>query len=362
MFDIDTNSSRGRYLLDGIAVTDLYSAWYMLLTMNPNQPLVDPILAKIYFSEYGVNTDGLSDESVMAMATVYDAKIRSYYRRCVVQRLVDIIDRFGKICYDPRLPHRITLPAAARPHFEGIVHSQEPAVINEHDKIIHLVDGFVSALTANQAFNVQYNRGGTLQAEADEGFQVDCEDFATYVEMIRKAVIGLYRPSGTLDEAHEDWGTKYRRVASYIKALVYMALHDTTYLGHYHSWVAVRDGAKDTTAFLYGSPYLHLDNPDRLFQLATRFMMDYYDLEKLCTAIREAVHPYGGLAMRHAICLPHNTNAKLDLKKIPGSSKTTTFKFLCCQEYIERLDEKLRNMSASRTQPDGAQMGSDEPC
>ena len=364
MFDFDSSSlNRSRWLLDGIAIVDIYAAWYMLLSINPNLPKVDPILAKIYFSEYGVNTDGLTDTAVMTMATEYDSKIRVFYRKCIVQRLVDIIERFAKICYDPRLPHRITLPVVTRPHFEGIVRSQEPAVINENDKIIHLVDGFVSSLTANQAYNVQYNRNGTLHGEADQGFQVDCEDFATYVEMIRKAVVGLYRPSGTLDEAHEDWGTKYRRVASYIKALVYMALHDVTYLNHHENWVRPQDGLKDTTAYLYGSPFLHLDNPDRIFQLATRFMMDYYDLEKLCTAVRGAVQPYGGLAMRHAVCLLHNTNAKLDLKKIPGSRDTVSFKFLCCQEYIERLDEKLRNMAASRTQPDGAQIGaSDEPC
>ena len=135
MFDFDSSSlNRSRWLLDGIAIVDIYAAWYMLLSINPNLPKVDPILAKIYFSEYGVNTDGLTDTAVMTMATEYDSKIRVFYRKCIVQRLVDIIERFAKICYDPRLPHRITLPVVTRPHFEGIVRSQEPAVIIERRK------------------------------------------------------------------------------------------------------------------------------------------------------------------------------------------------------------------------------------
>ena len=106
MFDFDSSSlNRSRWLLDGIAIVDIYAAWYMLLSINPNLPKVDPILAKIYFSEYGVNTDGLTDTAVMTMATEYDSKIRVFYRKCIVQRLVDIIERFAKICYDPRLPH-----------------------------------------------------------------------------------------------------------------------------------------------------------------------------------------------------------------------------------------------------------------
>jgi hypothetical protein len=68
MFDLDSSSlNRSRWLLDGIAVVDIYAAWYMLLSINPNLPKVDPILAKIYFSEYGVNTDGLSDTAVMTI-------------------------------------------------------------------------------------------------------------------------------------------------------------------------------------------------------------------------------------------------------------------------------------------------------
>lgn len=358
MFDLDlAKVCKSNYMLADVAIVDIYAAWYMLLKLNPKLPLVDETLARIYFGEYGVNLEGLSTKTVMAMATEYQSKIRFFYQRCLVQRLTDIVDRFGKICYDPRLEHHITLPAAAKPHFEGIVRTFNPGVVNENEKVIHLADGLVGSLTVNQAYNATSARNGIVYGEPDSGFVVSCRDFATYAEMVRKAVANLYRPSGGLNETHEDWGTKFRRIVNYIKVLVYMALHDVTFINHHEIWVRETIHSRD---FLYGCPFIVMDSPEMLFKLAVQYMYTSYNLARVSKAVKNAVEPYGGIAMRHAMCLLHKTNAKLDLTDVPGSRETETFRFLCCQEFIERSDEKLKGATPDNVVPDEADIEGSE--
>jgi len=333
-----------------IALTNLFSAWYMLNCLKREIPLIDPILARIYFSEYGIETADLTDKDISEMAKVYSPAIAAFFMRCQIQRCENIIDRFGKVGYDNRLPHAITLPLQCKQFFLELLNlNSSNNIENVSTKETQCLDSLRDAMIVNNTITASKVVGwdGGYKAKNDSEYQITPDQFALYTDIIHNAVVDLYRPLKALDETYEDWGTKFRRIIDYIKTLVFMVTRDAIMSEDWlSSYQATSDSITNPLAILK-APFVDLGFNNEIFTRATRAVQRAYG-RNLVPAVESAVAPYSSLKLEHAICLFHNSNAKLDTSKMPQNNNTETFKFLCCQEYIVNLDLKIRKEMVSQ--------------
>jgi len=324
-----------------VAKINLYAAWYMLTKLDPDYPLLDATFARIYFTEYGINVVGLTDENVMTMANEYRNAIRNWYRMCITQRLCEAIDRFSAICKDGNLEHHLTLPVECGKFFREILElANTSRITNMHTKETQCLDSLISTMIVNTTYQVNSRFLGSIHGTFPSESSLTADEFSSYTDIIRRAVCNLYRPSTGLEETHEDWGTKFRKVCNYVKSLAFIALRDKTFVGQRHLYR--EDYPPEKEAFLFGGPYLAVADTERLYDLATEEIMSNWENAPLARSIQDMVAPYGSLDIRHAICLLHNTNAELDMRKSHDVRTSAAFKFLCCQEYVYQLDEKAK--------------------
>ena len=113
--------NKGSYDLFHVALINLYAAWYMLLNLKTTLPNIDVTMAKIYFTEHGINIQGLTDKQIAEMAKEYNKNIIRFFIKCEVQRCENLIDRFGKCGCDPRLPHDMTLPLQCKQFYLELI-------------------------------------------------------------------------------------------------------------------------------------------------------------------------------------------------------------------------------------------------
>jgi len=352
MFDLNfAKIDRYSFEMKYIALTNLFAAWYMLNCLKLSDPLVDTTLARIYFSEYGIETADLSNKDVAEMAKEYSPSVIKFFRKCQIQRCENIIDRFGKIGYDNRLPHAITLPLQCKEFFlELLALNANNTTENITTKETQCMDSLRDAMIVNNTMSVtgRGEWGNWMGNKLDGEYKITPDQFATYTDIIHNAVIDLYRPLNALDETFEDWGTKFRRVIDYIKTLVFMVTRDVAFNSEYFSYQMAREEDIVNPLAVLKAPFVNLGFGSSLFEHAKNAVKraTRYDLVSM---VESVVAPYSSLKLEHAICLFHDSNAKLDTSKLPQTNESETFKFLCCQEFIVNLDQKIREQMLSRT-------------
>lgn len=348
MFDLNLSQIDSyRFDMKYIALTNLFAAWYMLNSLKHNVPLIDKTLARIYFSEYGMKTDDLSDKDIAEMAKVYSPAISKFFKKCQVQRCENIIDRFGKIGYDSRLPHAITLPVQCKQFFLELLSLNATSNMeNITTKETQCLDSLRDAMIVNNTMTVTGGRNGYYRGALDSEYKITPEQFAYYTDIIHNAVIDLYRPLNSLDETFEAWGIKFRRVIDYIKTLVFMVTRDVAFNCEWFSEFEDDMHIIDKKV-VFKSPFVDLGFNNEIYKSAKGCMKRAYRQDGVVAAIESAVAPYSSLNVEHAICLFHGSNAQLDTRKLPQNNESDTFKFLCCQEFIVNLDLKIKSEMVS---------------
>ena len=348
MFELNIDKLNAyTFSMKHIALANMYCAWYMLMNISDKLPNVDVTLSRIYFTEYGMSVEDLTDKEVAKMGTDYYEPIKEFYKKCVVQRLEDIIDRFGKVGCDNRIPHAMTLPNNCKNLFEELLNLEDFKNSNPSprypfvstSKEDEIIKSLRDAMIINNTIDV--NRTGSWAKTAqNDVFVISPEDFSSYTNIIHNAVMNLYRPSSGINATHEDWGTQVRKLLDYVKTLVVMVTRDYTCA---NESCYVGQGGCDLPfdrMAIYGAPMFDLGYKDTVYKFAEQeFLSSYY---VKITPIKNALAKYSGLSMAHAICLPHATNAKLDVSRIKQCFNSDTHKFFCCQEMISAMDVKMK--------------------
>jgi hypothetical protein len=321
-------------------------SWFILNCLKKNYPVVDPILAEIYFRTYGINTDGLSKEAYGQLMTEYNDAILRFFLCCQRQRCLDIIELLGKN-QDVINNAMIAVPSQCKPFFEEIlVLDKELKTYNAFTKETQCLDSLRDTLVSNSILNryishsITTNREGSPWRRSNSNtamsisYIVSPGEFNAYVNILYSAVIDLYRPLFNLDrdkqskrplyalnETYEDSGTKFSKIVDYIKTMLYilctsldnqLIIHEPNYF-----WNSNVPKYADE-AF------------DEVVNIATREQcVPQHD------KIMKAVATYGGLNLNHAICIPSKSNVDLTDRFVFKKCNTSmTYKFLCCQEFM----------------------------
>ena len=332
-------------------------SWFILNCLKRNYPLVDPIMAEIYFQTYGINTDGLSKDAISKLMTEYNDAILRFFLSCQRQRCLDIINIRGR---NQNLIENamIAIPAQCKPFFEEmLVLDKELKTYNAFTKETQCLDSLRDTLVSNSLLNRYASRSVTTPREGNMSWRnrsntamniayiVSPGEFNAYVNILYSAVIDLYRPLFNLErdkhakrplyalnETYEDSGTKFSKIVDYIKTMLYilsssldnqMIIHDPNY-------------------FLTSNVPLHMDEVFREVIETTSVDQCVPQYDK----IMKAVATYGGLNLDHAICIPSKSEVDLTDRFVFKKCNTSmTYKFLCCQEFMTNALNNARKIA-----------------
>jgi len=130
----------------------LLCSWFILNCLKRNYPIVDPILAEIYFQTYGINTQGLSKEAYGQLMTEYNDAILKFFLSCQRQRCLDMIEnvrakRNGKSLSETVM---LAVPSQCKPFFEEmLVLNRELKTYNLFTKETQVLDSLRDTIVAN---------------------------------------------------------------------------------------------------------------------------------------------------------------------------------------------------------------------
>ena len=356
-------------------LANLLCRWFMLNCLKRDYPRVDPILAEIYFQTYGINTLGISKESFKELMTEYNDAIISFFLSCQRQRCLEIIDFIRDYVLGDNgskiANMMIAVPAQCKPFFkEVLVLDRESKTYNVFTKETQCLDSLRDTLVANSASMQRYSQysrkaytraTNTSNTVGSMCYIVSPGEFSAFINIVREAVIGLYRPLFNLEsdrgvknsrffkkEIYEDSGTRFSKIIDYIKTLIYILCtsidEDRITIGPDWYWAT-------------SLPYAMHD----AFETVLKEVKDSYTCPYMIE-IRKALSIYGGLHINHAICLPTNTTVNLaDRFTFSKSTNTRAYEFLCCQEFIECMKATAARKDRN-PQPEGGEGGLDVVC
>ena len=324
-------------------------SWFILNCLKKNYPVVDPVLAEIYFRTYGINTDGLSKEAFGQLMTEYNDAILRFFLCCQRQRCLDIIELLGKN-QDIINNAMIAVPSQCKPFFEEIlVLDKELKTYNAFTKETQCLDSLRDTLVSNSLLNRYISRSVTTPREGNISWRnksnsamnisyiVSPGEFNSYVNILYSAVIDLYRPLFNLDrdkqakrplyalnETYEDSGTKFSKIVDYIKTMLYILC-----------------SSLDNQCIIHDPNYFWNSNVPKYMDEAFREVVEestHVGVDEGTSQydkILKAVATYGGLNLNHAICIPSKSNVDLTDRFVFKKCNTSmTYKFLCCQEFM----------------------------
>ena len=344
MFETSAKKSNDSWSWRNIALANLFSAWYMLLSLKTTLPTIDTNLVRIYLTEYGMDLTGLQDSDISEIGKEYYEEIQKFFIKCQIQRCENIVDRFGKVGCDPRLPHRMTLPLQCKEFFLELLNlKSQNEVISTHTKETQYLDSFLSSLIINHTYTARYrvsNNYDEWKVNTSNDYDVSPEQFSQYTDIIHKEIEHLYRPPVGVDATHESWDVVFKRIVDYIKTLIFMTSRDA--MTRESIYTGDKSGSQNLTPTIFNTPVIGVWDKEELFKCATICSSNIIDTK----IVNATIMPYSTLNIDHAICLFHDTNAQLDVSKRKQNANTDTFKFLCCQEYIYQIDGTLKSRVA----------------
>ena len=344
MFNItpDVNATnRGQ---DWRNVTLALSSWFIVNNLRTKTPMVEPVIAKIYFDTYSIPI-GENIDNLKEAANEYEPDIIRFFLLNQRQRCVDILDNVTKIFMDTN----IVLPIQCKPFFEEMVTMS--GNISQHNiqtKETQVLDSLRDTIIANSLeFRKSgvYGQGGFARIAVPQHIPIRTSgkyiltdgEKQTYLRILGAAVNNLYMPmfSGVtpksvpnvyaLTDLYEDSGTRFAKVVEYLKCALFMICIS------YNDHLGCGDWLSPNIV-----PSIQEDMFSVISNIAARcrLLEGYYD------SIRKECARYGGFTIPQAICLPKDTVAHLECFKPEKNSTSLTYKFLVCQSYFALLDYK----------------------
>lgn len=315
------------------------SAWFMVNNLRTKTPMVDPVLAKIYFDTYAIPI-GESISNIKEAANEYEPDIIRFFLLNQRQRCEDIMSEISRVFKNIN----IVLPIQCKPFFEEMITMSEK--IRQHNiqtKETQVLDSLRDTIIAN---SLDYRKTVSARIDVPQHIPVRTSgkyiltdgEKASYLDILGHVVRNLYMPmfSGltpsyvpnvyAMTDIYEDSGTRFAKVIEYIKSALFMICNSYDeriscgYCGPGESVV----------------PSLQDDMFGIIDSIAGRCetIKGYYD------SIAKECSRYGGFTIPHAICLPPDTHASLACFKPEKNAISLTYKFLVCQSYFDLLSYK----------------------
>ena len=332
--DATTNNRDQDYRNATIALT----SWYIINNLRTKTPIIDPVLAKIYFDTYYIPI-GENIENIKEASNEYEPDIIRFFLLNQRQRCCDIFRNIQAIFN----AGNIVLPIQCKPFFEEMVTMSEN--LGQHNiqtKETQVLDSLRDTIIANSLENQKSGYYRTYGISIPEPIQTRTSgkyiltdgEKSAYLMMLNRAITNLYMPmfSGVsptyvpniyaMTDLYEDSGTRFAKVIEYIKSALFMICITYDERLGYAPW---------TTSSV---PSVQDDMYGIIERLASRcrILEGYYD------SVKKECSRYGGLTIPQAICLPMNTTAHLDCFKPEQNAISPTFKFLTCQAYLNLLN------------------------
>ena len=340
MFNIKPDSNAANRDQEFRDATIALTSWFIVNNLRTRIPIIDPILAKIYFDTYAIPI-GENIDNIKEAASEYEPDIIRFFLLNQRQRCENIVANISKIFMNAN----IVLPIQCKPFFEEMINLSEN--IGQHNiqtKETQVLDSLRDTIIANsidQAKSAQYvGRIDVPQhipvKTAGKYILTDGEKGA-YIFILIHALNKLYLPMFAgrdrnikpnvyaLTDMYEDSGTRFAKIVEYLKSALFMICisHDDRFNAACCGWL---------------TPSIVPSIQDDMFSVVKtiagrcRVLEGYYD------SINKECARYGGFTIPQAICLPTNTTARLECFKPEKNAISLTYKFLVCQSFLSLLD------------------------
>lgn len=347
MFNIKPNQyadNRNQdYRNAGIAL----SSWFIVNNLRTVTPMVDPVLAKIYFDTYYIPI-GDNIENIKEAASEYEPDIIRFFLLNQRQRCLDIMNEIGKIF----MSTNIVLPIQCKPFFEEMITLS--AKIQQHNimtKETQVLDSLRDTIIAN---SLEQARGAHSIGRIDTPMHIPVKtsgkyiltdgEKVAYLNILQFALSNHYLPiaSGATPKAvpnvyamtdlYEDSGTRFAKVIEYLKSALFMICisYDNRFNCAGCSWL---------------TPSIVPSVQEDMFGVIESIISGCRMLEGYHDNISKECARYGGFTIPQAICLPINTTAHLDCFKPEKNAISLTYKFLVCQAYLDLLGYKTTEIN-----------------
>ena len=312
------------------------SSWFIVNNLRTKTPMVDPVLAKIYFDTYAIPV-GDDVENIKEAANEYEPDIIRFFLLNQRQRCEDIMNEINKIFRNIN----IVLPIQCKPFFEEMISLSEK--IRQHNiqtKETQVLDSLRDTIIAN---SLEFKKNNSWRIDVPQHIPIktagkyiltDGEKTA-YINILENVVRNLYMPMFSsvapttvpnvyaMTDIYEDSGTRFAKVIEYIKSALFMICNS------YDERISCGCCCLGDSIV----PSLQ----DDMFGIIDRIANKCHILEGYYDSIAKECSRYGGFTVAQAICLPINTQARLACFKPQKNAISLTYKFLVCQSYLNLL-------------------------
>ena len=336
MFNIKLSTSNMDRSQDYRNILLALTSWFIVDQLRTKTPMVDPVLAKIYFDTYAIPI-GEDVQNIKEAASEYEADIIRFFLLNQRERCCDIMSNISSIFRGTN----IVLPIQCKPFFEEIMSlSEKLGQHNIQTKESQVLDSLRDTIVAN-SMEVQRTMSQNIgrinvpphhPVSTSGKYILTDGEKAAYVMILNKIVNNLYLPLFSkvigsakpnvygLTDIYEDSGTRFAKVIEYLKSALFMIC--TSYDEQFCSWV---------------TPTISTSIVEDRFSVIEGYAGKCRTLEGYDESISKECARYGGFTIPQAICLPLNTPAHLDCFKSEKNAISLTYKFLVCQAYQKLL-------------------------
>ena len=312
---------------------DALQHWFIINSLQKNRPLIDPILAKIYFDTYCIPCPANLDD-IKELANEYEADIIRFFLTCQHMRCQATLK-----CLEENFKNTsIVLPIQCKPFFEEMLTMSEN--IKQHNimtKETAVLDSLRDTIIGNSIKEKYSNFQRLINPEPQHvatsgGYILTDEEKLAYLGILSSAIYKhfspLFNPKDTkgsrvyaLTDIYQDSATRFERIVDYIKSALFMvckSLDDRICVG---CWAAssIVPGVQED---MYSTIKLLWHNTG---------MTDRID------EISKEAAKYGGLSLNHAICLPVSNTVNLNGFKLEKNAISLTYKFFVCQSVLAMM-------------------------
>ena len=336
--DLSEMNREAEYRNAGIAL----SAWFIVNNLRTVTPMIDPVLAKIYFDTYSIPI-GENIENIKEAASEYEPDIIRFFLLNQRQRCLDILDEIGKIFQSTN----IVLPIQCKPFFEEMINLSTK--ISQHNimtKETQVLDSLRDTIIANSLKEEHAAHSiGRIDVPQHRPIKTSGKyiltdgEKAAYLNILQFALSNHYLPltSGVtptavpnvyaMTDLYEDSGTRFAKVIEYLKSALFMICvsYDDKFNCAGCNWL---------------SPSIVPSIQDDMFSVVESVATRCRSLEGYYENIKKECARYGGFTIPQAICLPVNTTAHLECFKPEKNAISLTCKFLMCQAFFDLLSYK----------------------
>ena len=313
---------------------DALEHWFIINSLKTKPPLVDAILAKIYFDTYNIPCIETIDE-IKQLSKEYEADIIRFFLTCQYMRC----NYARKFIQDAFKNINIVLPIQCKPFFEEMLTlyekmQQHNIMTKESEVLDSLRDTIISNSLNDQEYHALFRPQNPVRIITSGNYILTDDEKMAYLGLLSSAIYKHFSPMFgqnighhadrvyALTDIYQDSGTRFERVIDYIKSALFMVCASIDKRICCPNW-ATKSIVPSTQEDMFSVIELLYRNAG----------LDGSILDD----INKNVSKYGGLSITHAICLPCETPADLQIFSLEKNAISLTYKFFVCQSMLSRM-------------------------